>query len=219
MFHRLLSNSRFWILISGIVLSILIAGLVQLFIPPGTLQVIRIEQIYSFASIIFLYMALLASPLTKVFPNLSFKEPYLHARRAIGVLAFYYAFLHACISFFGQLGGFPGIKYYNDRYGLALILGMFALAILFVMAVTSLDWAVDKLGFKNWKLLHRLVYLAGLAILLHIVLIGPHYANLNPVSILTWLAVAGLLLLEAVRFYRATKNQRRSKQKGDHETY
>ena len=188
----------------GIVLSINIAGFVQLFVPAGSLQTIRIEQFYGFFSVLLLYLALLASPLTKVYPNLFFKEQYLHARRAIGVLAFYYGFLHVYISFFQQLGGFTGVKYYDDRYSVSLLAGVIALGILFIMAATSIDWAVDKLGFKNWKLLHRLVYIASVAILIHIILIGPHYAVVGLLSMLTGVAVVFLLYLEAIRFYRTT---------------
>ncbi len=207
--HRLLDNSRFWILVSGVVLSFIIVGSVQLLVPPGSLQTIRIEQFCGFISLVLLYAALLASPLTKVYPQLPFKDVYLHARRAIGVLTFYYAFLHVYISFFGQLGGFSGVAHLNRRFAFSLWLGIFALAVLFIMAVTSLDWAVDTLGFKNWKLLHRLVYLAGLAILIHIILIGPHYSGLGFLSTLTSVGVVALLWLEAVRILRNIKRKQR----------
>ena len=216
---KLLTNSRFWIFASGIVLSINIAGLIQLFIPAGILQTIRIEQSYGFMSILLLYLALLASPLTKVYPKLSFKAGYLHARRAIGVLAFYYAILHAYLSFFQQLDGFSGVKYYNNKYSWSILLGMCALGVLCVMAVTSIDWAVETLGFKRWKLLHRLVYLSGIAILIHVVLIGTHYASLGLLSTLTGVALAVLLWLEAIRLYRAKFVDEVSTQKGHREKY
>ncbi|MEJ0073542.1 MAG: hypothetical protein WDN27_05735 [Candidatus Saccharibacteria bacterium] len=62
--RRLLGNSRFWILSGGIVLSVNIAGFVQLEVPSGSLQDIRIEQWYGFMSLALLYVAILASPLT-----------------------------------------------------------------------------------------------------------------------------------------------------------
>lgn len=199
-FWRLLSNNRFWVLAVSVVLSVNIAGFIQLFIPSGSLQVIRIGQFYGFVSIVYLYFALLASPLTKVFPNLYFKEQYLHARRAIGVSAFYFALLHTYITFFKQLGGFSGIKYLDSHYAASILFGAIGLGILFIMSATSFNIVVDKLKFKNWKLLHRLVYIAVLSIIIHIVIIGPHYNNLNFFSLFSLAALIFLLCLELVRF-------------------
>jgi len=189
---------------SGIVVSVNIAGLAQFLVPAGSsLQAIRIEQAYGFVAITLLFLALLASPLTKAFPNAPYNAFYLHARRAIGVLTFYYAFLHVCISFFVQLGGFSGIKYYSSKYELAIILGLFALTILFAMAATSLDLAVKVMTYRRWKLLHRLVYGAGLAIIVHVLMIGSHYSSLNVVSVLTAVIVILLLRFEIPRVYRS----------------
>jgi len=208
-YRRLLANSRFWILALAVVASVNIAGFVQLEIPAGSLQIIRIEQIYGFVSLWLLYLAILASPLTKVFPKLPGKEAYLHARRAIGVSAFYYALLHTVVTFFGQLDGFAGIRYLNHTYDLSLLSGVFALGVLFVMAATSLDWVVDHMGFKNWKLLHRLVYLASLALLAHIILIGPHYDNgVTPMGALTYAAAALLIVLELLRIRQVIRGRK-----------
>jgi sulfoxide reductase heme-binding subunit YedZ len=196
---ELLDNSRFWVLATGIVLSLCIAGFVQLFVPSGILQIIRIEQAYGFISILLLFLALFASPFTKVYPKVPFNRHYLHVRRALGVLTFYYAFLHAYLTFFNQLGGFSGIQYYNSRYGLAMLLGVVALVILFFMAITSLDWAVRVLSFTRWKLLHRLVYVAFLCVLIHVALIGAHYDSIGVLSVFTATLVVVLVVFELLR--------------------
>lgn len=199
-YRRLLANSRFWILAVAVTLSVNIAGFTQLMVPAGSLQTIRIEQIYGFLSLLFMYVAILASPLTKVFPNMPGKEGYLHARRAIGVSAFYYAALHVYITFFQQLGGFGGITYLNQTYSISLLGGVFAFGVLFIMAATSLDWIVSTMGYKHWKLLHRLVYIASLAVLLHIMLIGPHYdKGISFLGGLTYGAAVFLIILEVLR--------------------
>lgn len=208
-YWRLLSNSRFWILALAVTLSVNIAGFVQLLVPAGSLQTIRIEQTYGFISLALLYTAILASPLTKVFPHLPGKAAYLHARRAIGVSAFYYSFLHVYITFFQQLGGFAGVSYLNQTYRVSLLGGVVALGVLFIMAATSLDWAVARMGYQHWKLLHRLVYLASLAVLLHIMLIGPHYdQGISLFGGLTYVAAAFLIVLEVIRIRRAMKQRK-----------
>ena len=202
--HRqLLANSRFWILAVAVTASINIAGLVQLFVPAGSLQTIRIEQWYGFTALWLLYTAMLASPLTKVFPNLPGKAAYLHARRAIGVSAWYFATPHVYLTFFGQLNGFGGIVYLNRTYRISLLGGTFALGVLLIMAATSFDWIVKRMGYTHWKLLHRLVYFASLAVLLHIMLIGPHYdSGPSLLGLLTYGAAVFLVVLEILRIRR-----------------
>ena len=208
-YHRLLANSRFWILAVAITLSVNIAGFVQLEVPTGSLQTIRLEQTYGFIGLGLLYFAILASPLTKVFPRLPGKDAYLHARRAIGVSAFYYSLLHICIAFFQQLDGFSGVRHLDRTYSTALLLGIFALSVLCIMAATSFDWVVNRMGYKHWKLLHRLVYLASIAVLLHVMLIGPHYTDTPTIlGIATYLAAAVLISLEALRIRLSIVNRR-----------
>ena len=49
---------------------------------------------------------------------------------------------------------------------LYLALGLVGISILSALAATSNRWAMKRLG-KNWKRLHRLVYLAGIAVVTH----------------------------------------------------
>ena len=180
-------------------MSLVILGLVQQYVPSGNLQTIRLEQVYGFTSLFLLFLALLATPLTKTIPNLPFKEGYLHSRRAIGVLTFYYAALHVGIAFFKQLDGFHGLKYLDNTYLVSIIAGVSALFILMLMALTSTDWAVRTLTFKNWKRLHRLVYVAGWLIVLHVFLIGTHYIRHTIYFYITIITIALLVVLEIIR--------------------
>ncbi len=169
-------------------------------------QAARLEEIYGFVSLFLLYISLLIGPLYFRFPSLLLKEQVSKARRAIGVSAWYFAVLHFSITFFGQLGGMQGLAFLSNNYLVTLALGGAGLLILTLLAITSLDKAVQLMKFNNWKLLHRLVYIAGLLILLHIIFIGSHYGGLfDMVSQITFYAVGVLLLLEAPRFDSWTK--------------
>lgn len=206
---RLVSNNRFWILALAVTGSVIIAGFVQLQIPDTTLQSIRIGQAFGFLSLALLYLAMLISPLTKVFTKLPGRAALVYARRAIGVSAFYYAVLHVYITFFDQLNGFGGIAYLNPIYGWSLLLGIFALGVLCTMAATSFDWVVAKMGYRQWKVLQRLVYAASIAILVHLLLIGSHFANgATFLGIVTYAAVGLLVLLEAVRIGRVLQQKK-----------
>lgn len=207
---RLLTNNRFWILALAVTLSINVAGFVQLQIPDGTLQVIRIEQAFGFISLFCLYVAIIISPLTKVLPNLPAKAAIVHARRAIGVSAFYYAALHVYLTFFLQLGGFEGIAYLDTVYWWSLVLGLFAFGVLIILAVTSFDYVVAKMSYKYWKRMHRVIYAGSIAVLVHVLLIGSHFSDgLTVIGAVTIVAVGFLVVIEILRIRVAFIQRRR----------
>jgi sulfoxide reductase heme-binding subunit YedZ len=109
-----------------------------------------------------------------------------HVRRWLGLYAFFYAALHFL--------AFAGLDY---RFSFALIIqaisegrreiaGLVALTILGLLALTSIRGLMVRLG-KTWKRLHRLVYLAGVLVVLHYVW---NYKELR-----AWPTVAGVALL------------------------
>ncbi len=125
----------------------------------------------------------------------------MKARRALGVSAFYFGLLHGLFAFFGQLGGFAGLGFLSSKYLLAISLSFIALVILFLMTVTSFDFMVAKLTYPKWKFLHRFVYIAGVLILLHALMLGTHFSDLSStIPQIFFSALAILLLLEANRF-------------------
>lgn len=88
-------------------------------------------------------------------------------RRFVGLSAFFYAILHLVI----YLVLFAGLSWRWIRSDLLekpyIYAGVLALVVLFVLAITSTKKMMKRLG-RNWKRLHRFVYLAALAILLHL---------------------------------------------------
>lgn len=197
--HLVKTKIRYFVLVSSIILS----GLVYVFASlnySDNLTTIRLTQIYALLAILYLYLAVIASPLFSVFPNLSFRPTYILARRALGVSAFWFAFLHANIAFFLQLQGFQGLGFLSSKYLIALGLSFFALIVLLAMTLTSFDKIIAKLGNKRWKMIHRTVYLAGIAVLIHALMLGTHYSNLYEfIPQITIALVTILLLLEGYR--------------------
>lgn len=186
--------------------SLLLAVVIYLYVTQTynseNLERIRLGQFYAIAAISYLYVALLASPLTTIFPKLPYKPIYIRARRAIGVSAFFFATLHAAIEFFFLLGGFHGLSLLPNTYLQAITLSFVAYLILALMASTSFDWAVKKLGTR-WKMLHRLVYIAAFLIVLHALMLGTHFTDLSElIPKIFFAALSILLFLEALRFDR-----------------
>lgn len=116
------------------------------------------------AALVLLVLSLACTPLNTVF---GFKAA-LKVRRALGLYAFLYVCLHL-LTFVGLDYGFdPGLIYeaiFEKRYALV---GFAAFLILLPLAITSTQGWMKRLG-KNWKRLHRLIYVAGLLVVIHYV--------------------------------------------------
>ena len=116
------------------------------------------------AALILLILALAATPVNTVFGF----RPAIKYRRTLGLYAFFYASLHFLI-FIGLDYGFNLKLIYEaifeKRYALV---GFAAGLILFALAITSTKGWKRRLR-KNWKRLHRLVYLAGILVVVHYV--------------------------------------------------
>jgi sulfoxide reductase heme-binding subunit YedZ len=95
-------------------------------------------------------------------------SPILRMRRALGLYAFLYAGLHL-LTFVGLDFGFD-LDLIADEIAQRRFIqaGLGSFLILLPLAVTSVGWWIRRLG-KNWKRLHRLVYVAALLALLHFV--------------------------------------------------
>ncbi len=81
-----------------------------------------------------------------------------------------YAFFYACVHLFIFLGLDFGLNWHSIYLQIIqktfILPGLIAFTILLAMAITSFQWWKRKLA-RNWKRLHRLVYLAAILILLH----------------------------------------------------
>jgi len=126
--------------------------------------------------------------------------------RPLGLYAFGYAFLHF-LTFIWLDFGFNGPLLLRElREKPYIILGLSALLILNALAITSFRWWQRKLG-KNWKRLHRLVYLAGVLVVLHYGLaLKGDFFTLQGNVLLPVLYGLGILILLAMRI-SAVKNR------------
>ncbi|MEK6982724.1 MAG: FAD-dependent oxidoreductase [Candidatus Micrarchaeota archaeon] len=113
-------------------------------------------------------LALIVGPLAILVPKIN----YITHRRTLGVWGFTFAIVHMlAVSIFLQIG--PSAIFANlNPLENAILFGSMAFAIYLPLYLTSTDWATAKLGAKNWKRLHRLVYLAYLFSVLHFVRIN-----------------------------------------------
>lgn len=136
-------------------------------------------------ALILLILSLACTPINTIF---GFKQV-LRVRRALGLYAFMYAGLHF-LTFVGLDYGFDldliGQDILDQRY---VLVGFAAFLLLLPLAITSTQGWQKRLG-KNWKRLHRLVYLAGILDIVHFVWLAKD--NRGP---LRYGAVVALLLI------------------------
>jgi sulfoxide reductase heme-binding subunit YedZ len=120
-------------------------------------------------------------------------------RRLLGLFAFFYATLHFSVWILVD-------HFFNWRQMASdlverpyITLGMSALLMLVPLAATSTAGMVKRLGAVAWRRLHRLVYLAGLAAVLHFVWLAK-VGRTEPYYYAAVLAVLlGVRLADAVR--------------------
>ena len=116
-------------------------------------------------TLVLLLCSLACTPLQLV---LRWKWP-LRVRRMLGLFAFFYASLHLTTYVAVDQGldlASIGKDIVKRRF---VTVGFAAWCCLFPLAVTSTQGWVKRLGFRRWKALHRLVYLAGVLAIFHFV--------------------------------------------------
>ncbi len=164
--------------------------------------VIDMANAFGYLSFSFLSLALIVTPIRVIWPKFELNSTLLMARRALGVNAFMFALLHSSIQFFVNFAGDSNLLFTYMSANIFLLFGSIALTILFLLFITSTDYAVRKLG-KNWFLLHKLVYLAYPIIILHAYKIGLDFVdgkiNLYSGSFLFIALVT--VIMEIVRIY------------------
>ena len=140
-------------------------------------------------SVGLLFLAMIITPLRRVFTSAKWVNSLLYHRRAIGVASFVYATHHT-------------IVYLERKWGANLILteglkpslatGWIALLIFLLLALSSNNRSVLILG-RKWKPLHRSVYIAAALVFAHWAL-----ASFDPV--LAYIVLCMLFTIEIIRF-------------------
>ncbi len=141
----------------------------------------------------FLVAGLAITPLRRIGgPNL------IRYRRAIGLLAFYYAALHLTTYLVLDQGLDLAAIWADIVKRPYITVGMLAFIVLVPLAVTSNGPSIRRLGAR-WNKLHRLVYVAAAAGALHFIML----VKVWPLEPLIYAAlVAGLLLFRFQAYAR-----------------
>ncbi|MGH9588137.1 MAG: sulfite oxidase heme-binding subunit YedZ [Acidobacteriaceae bacterium] len=111
-----------------------------------------------------LVITLAITPIRKLIPKLAWM---IRFRRMLGLYAFFYGCLHL-MTYLWLYAGFSWAAIVDDisqrRF---IVAGVAAWLLMLPLALTSTTWSIRKLGGKNWKRLHWLVYLAATSGVVH----------------------------------------------------
>lgn len=112
----------------------------------------------------FLLITLSLTPLRHISGQLAF----VRVRRMVGLFALFYASIHFTV-WMSLLLGFRWFAIGEELLERPYIsIGFLAFLILVALGVTSPKAMVRRMG-KNWKRLHRLVYLAAILAIIHLI--------------------------------------------------
>ena len=131
----------------------------------STLSMVRSA---AFTAATLIGLALLTGPLSKIFP----KRNYVMHRRTLGVLGFTFGILHVLAVLVYVAFDTSLLLAVTSPFANPVLFGLAAFIIYLPIYFTSTDWANEKLGYRSWKAIHRLVYFAWIATVLHYLLTG-----------------------------------------------
>ena len=143
-----------------------------------------------YITFVFLALTLACTPLQIV---LGWKWP-LRIRKLLGDFCFFYASLHLLTYVVLDQGLALGDIVKDVLKHKFILLGMATWTLLLPLAITSTGGWQKRLGFRRWKLLHRLVYLAGGLASFHFLL----RFKTPRIETIAWMSVMAVLLLGRV---------------------
>jgi sulfoxide reductase heme-binding subunit YedZ len=124
----------------------------------------NIELTTGYNTLLLLIISLAVTPVRKLVPQLGWLIKF---RRLLGLFAFFYGTVHL-LTWVALYAGFDVPTMVADIEKRRFItMGVAAWLLLLPLALTSTNWAIRKLGGKNWNRLHKLVYVAAICGVIH----------------------------------------------------
>ncbi len=116
-----------------------------------------------------LIFTIFVSLVNKILPKLRLASQLLPLRKESGVFAFGFGLLHAFF-FIWKIDGWGDIPVHLFE-NFSFTMGSISLFIMLPLFLTSTSWAIRTMGFKAWKILHKLTHVIFVFAGLHIAFI------------------------------------------------
>ena len=171
-----LKNIRAFIYI-GLVIAIIAVAL-SCFVgePDMTVAWVGARELYGLWALALLVCSMLPGPINYVMPWFPLKAHLVLGRRALGISGFVMACLHV-VCYLGP----TLVRNWRDIFGsgnlwsAGLAIGILMIIDMGILAFSSTNGAVRKMGPKQWKKWHRTVYLLLPITLIHAIFLGADF--------------------------------------------
>jgi sulfoxide reductase heme-binding subunit YedZ len=164
------------------------------------MQIVAYVSTFGFLSLLLTIFVLTIPILVRV-KNTKVTRYLLSERRWIGIYVFVFAAIHVFLVY-NFFFGWDFKKVLNHPNRLYLSMGTVAFIIFALMAATSNNYSVKKLG-KNWKRIHLLIYAALALIIIHSFNIGLVYLKNIWVKALILLIVLAIITVKFFMWKRS----------------
>jgi sulfoxide reductase heme-binding subunit YedZ len=181
-----------WILIAFPLTKILFLGFFQDAFLANPTEFILLET--GEAGVLFLVITLWISPLRSIPPIWKKVRWLAKYRRRLGLASFVYIQIHLIFFLLDKLSGVTSLQ--SEILRPFIFFGFLGYITLLILALTSSNRAIKKLGAKRWKKLHRIVYFTAIVVFIHMI----YKEKTSPVYALTFFLP--LLLGETYRVIR-----------------
>ena len=139
------------------------------------------------------------------------KYNFIFHRRTIGVWGFTFIIMHFFTVMLYVFDLNPALIWIEPNpFVNPVIFGVIAFWLFVPLYLTSTDWAVNRLGFRNWKNLHRLIYFAYIFSVIHYTQTNTELL-FNPAGYLLILLTAAAIILQVAGFVKTVKRTRSRK--------
>jgi sulfoxide reductase heme-binding subunit YedZ len=143
-------------------LALLVYGAVTNDLGPDPTSKLALTTGYN--TLLLLILSLAITPLRRLSPRLNWLIKF---RRLLGLFAFFYGTVHM-LTYVALYSSFDVRAMIDDIVKRKFItIGVAAWLLLVPLAATSTNWAIRKMGGKNWNRLHKLVYVAAVCGTIH----------------------------------------------------
>ncbi len=177
-----------------------IVAIYVLYIYTGRNPTKDILDTYGIIAVVLLFITLIPGLLQIYFTGFILNPMFVYARKAIGVSAFTFAFLHGIGNFILTYeSSITDILSLPGQRPLAIILAAIALIILSLLALTSITKIEKGMGYVKWKWFHRTVYIAFYLIMFHIFIMANNLQHGTAIDTLTINAVTVFLVFAEVQ--------------------
>lgn len=136
---------------------------VRSFSPAQRYTLFFINKATAETAILLIGLSFLLGPLCKIFPFIS---RYLYFRRYFGLVGFVTVLVHIVLSLLQFTSRFPLKWYFDHIWG--VVAAIVSTVIFLILALSSSNKVIQKLGGKQWKTVQRLGYAAVIFALIHI---------------------------------------------------